>query len=92
LSMSINITFTGDVDRLPHKDLAEKIIRQINEAVMAATGEEQHETGYAVRHTTVGRPFLGDRPYDSTPSEYIHVVANWVVHIDDDDDTDDDDD
>jgi hypothetical protein len=88
--MSINITFTGDVDRLSYKDLAEKIIRQINEGVSAATGEKQHESGYATRHTTVGRRFLGDQPYDSTPSEYVQVFASWSVHIDDDD-TDDDD-
>jgi hypothetical protein len=82
LSMSINITFTGDVDRLPHKDLAEKIIRQINEAVSAATGEKYHESGYATRYTAVGRGFLGDEPYDIMPREYVHVVAYWSVHID----------
>ena len=35
--MSISVEFQGDVDRLPHKDLAEKILHSINEAVKEAS-------------------------------------------------------
>lgn len=78
MSMSIQIQFSGDVDRLPHKDLAEKIIRSINEAV-AATGSRDYSVGFAQRTDT--RRFLGDDPY-VLGAGGVTVAANWAVHID----------
>ena len=82
MSLAINLDITGDVDRLPHKDLAERIIKAIGDTIEAATGQKQSLNPYAERHTTVGRRFLGNEPYDKTPNEYVKVTAYWGVHID----------
>lgn len=78
MSMSIQIQFSGDVDHLPHKDLAEKIIRSINEAVKAVGGGD-YSVGFAQRTDT--RRFLGGEPY-VIGAGGVTVVASWGVHID----------
>ena len=84
--MIVTLHAQGDIDRLPHKDLLEKIIHRINEAVreeLAKHGQEStDEHGYEVQHTATRiRPFLGDAPYqDGYPDEVVD--AQWGVHID----------
>lgn len=84
--MSISVEFTGDVDRLPHKDLAERIVKAINDAVRetcekAGMSASQSE-GWAERTMVASRPFLGSTPY-AEASEYVHATAGWGVHLPD---------
>jgi len=79
--MAIDLEITGDVDRLPHKDLAERIIKAINEVVEAATGLKHNPGPYAQRYAVVGRPFFGDSPYETVPNEYVKVRAHWGAQL-----------
>ena len=86
LSMSIQLKFNGDCDRLPHKDLAERIVKAINDAVreaceQAGTPASQSD-GWATHTETETRPFLGSRPY-SASSNSVEVQASWGVHLPD---------
>ena len=84
MSMSIHLRYQGDVDRLPHKDLAEHILKAINDAVREACEKAgataSQSDGWAVR--TESRPFLGTRPY-SLSSDSVEVWAEWGVHLPD---------
>lgn len=85
--MGIHLTFTGDVDRLPHKDLAEHIIREVNEAVRAASLKAgvpgDHSQGWAKRTVTeVRSEFLGSEPY-RLYGESTEAEAHWGVHLPD---------
>lgn len=88
--MGINIQFIGDVDRLPHKDLAEKIIHAANEAIKAALekagiGDQfTARQGWEVRNTQIQtRMFLGSESYGEPISGIETVTAEWVVHLPD---------
>ena len=90
MSMSINVRFSGDVDRLPHKDLAEKIIHAANEAVQAAMekagiGDQfAPEHGWQVHNTQVQtRLFMSDEPYSDRGDGGCIVTACWGVHLPD---------
>lgn len=89
MSMGIEIRFNGDVDRLPHKDLAEHIIKEVNAAIKAAV-EKAGPTAAAFTtdngterrlHSKV-RPLSGDQPYQDW-GENTSVDASWMVHLPD---------
>ena len=88
LSMSIQLKFGGDCDRLPHKDLAEHIIREINDAVKAAMekagiGDQfAAVTGTSVHHEAKSRSLLGSDPYGEI-YRYVTGEAFWGVHLPD---------
>lgn len=82
--MIVELHAQGDIDRLPHKDLLEKIIKRVNDTVreeMAKHGQEvSSELGRETHLERKERPFLGDMPYqDGYPDEVVDV--QWGVHI-----------
>lgn len=83
--MIVSLSAQGDIDRLPHKDLLEKILRRINETVreeLAKHGQESTDHhGYETHRDSKSRAFLGNAPYrDGYPDQVMD--ANWSVHID----------
>ena len=92
MSMTIHIEFAGDVDRLPHKDLAEHTIKLLNEAIKAkvdAAGPSlanvaafTADNGTERRHSSRVRPLDGSAPYFDW-GESVTVDATWTVHLGD---------
>lgn len=90
MSMTIRVEAHGDCDRLPHKDLLEHIIREINAAVGAAVGEQRianlpvftPDHGTEVRVARRIRPLSGSEPYIDW-GESVEVCADWTVHLPD---------
>lgn len=82
VSMSITLRAQGDVDRLPHKDLLERIVHAINGIVC----EECAKRGYAATGTAgqtkrvERRALLGSDPYVAFEHEG-EAEADWSVHL-----------
>lgn len=81
--MSIKLEARGDVDRLPHKDLLERIVHAINGIVR----EECAKRGYKATESTgetkriERRVLLGSDPYVASEHEG-EALADWTVYLD----------
>lgn len=81
--MSIIVELKGDVDRLPHKDLGEHIVRLIEAAVKDVCDKAgiQYTKDIPQATNTRAREFLGGKPY--TDTNYTEARAYWYVNLPD---------
>lgn len=88
MSMSISVEFQGDVDRLPHKDLAEHVVKVLNETIKEALEKAGKATEFTAdngterRASTKTRTLDGNEPY-FVWSEQTSANASWTVHLPD---------
>lgn len=86
--MSISVEFQGDVDRLPHKDLAEHVVKVLNETIKealekAGIGDQfTTDNGTERRVNTKTRTLGGNEPYFES-GEQTSANASWTVHLPD---------